>query len=465
MLDPALRTKRFLGLDALAKALRVLVIATPLALSSCVSSESLTRTNAGATPLPSAYDFGVGASDTPAGIYPGTGSDNCCLVGPSATLSLARPKSATTLNIVLYRPVLPAHPKLATTMLVSFNGRDTAAVVLEPGPAAVSIPLPKATQGKPELDVGLLFPKPFVPKDEGMGTDTRHLSIVLSKVTLTDESPPDLYDFSLGMTTGVPSGIYADASPATCCFTGPNATLRLVRPRAATNLNISLYQPRLPKHPSQEAEMIVSFDGNNSQDIAHLGPGFHLVSLTLPKTDSKDPVIAIGLRFPKSFVPLDEGMGQDTRHIGVVLRKVTFSDESPPRAFDFTRGMPSGVPLGMYADASASMCCFAGPSATFHFAPPQKAMKLKITFYQPALPAHPHQEGTMIVSFNGGDRATVDHIKPGYHVVSLPLPKTVASKTPLSVVFDFPKPFVPQREGMGSDIRRLSIVIRKVELQ
>jgi hypothetical protein len=286
----------------------------------------------------------------------------------------------------------------------------------------------------------------------------------LGRSSATATAPPSAYDFTLG-SLDAPPGVYPDAAPSLCCFVGPSAAILLTRPANATTVNITFYQPVLPAHPAYQGTMIVSFGGHHPTSVAHLTSGLHTVSLPLPKEAMPKPTLEIGLRFPKAFVPANERMGTDTRRLSIVLRKINLTNESPPSAYDFTKGMLSGVPTGMFGDPSPTTCCFVGPEATLRLTRPPEAKTLVLTFYQPSLPAHPKRESSMIVTLNGEGSTTVSHLKSGYHVVSLSLPEHVRSAPILTVGLSFPNSFVPSQEKMGADTRHLSIVLRKAELR
>lgn len=275
---------------------------------------------------------------------------------------------------------------------------------------------------------------------------------------------PTAYDFTQNV-THAPVGVYADPGSKLCCFVGPSATIPLAIPSGSTNLNIAFYQLERKAHPSAEGTMVVRFDGKDPVTFAHLVPGFHTVSIPIPKGALNKHTMDLDLTFPTAFVPKDEGMGGDTRLLSVVLRTVEFTNETPPNRYEFDAGMASGVPDGVFADGSPATCCFVGASATLPFSPPASATKLNIAFYEPALPAHPNHEGTMIVSFDGRPAATIPNLNAGYHLVTVPLPAHDQGTRPLTVGLRFLNTFVPSEEKLGKDTRVISIVLRKVYFQ
>lgn len=305
---------------------RCLVLLSTLALGSCVHYAAMKRDrpqkNVSGVP-PASYDFTLGATDAPQGLYSDASGATCCFAGPVAKLPLSLAPGSTNVIITFYAPTLPKHPGRRSSMVVTFNARDP--VVLHgiaAGLHSVNLALPEAARQRPRLDLALSFPDTFVPVAEGMGADNRHLSVVLRTVSLKDEAPPLSYRFDDGMAEDAPAGMFADARPAMCCFVGSAVTLPLTLPPHTSAILVTFYEPSLPSQPSRETRMIVTFNAKDPFLVSHLRAGLHTVSVPLPASAPQHGNVLVGLSFPDTFVPREVGMGADSRRLSVVLRRV-----------------------------------------------------------------------------------------------------------------------------------------------
>jgi hypothetical protein len=152
-------------------------------LSGCYTGPSSTEpghvaTTGSATSYPPGVLSGPDAQREIVGIYPDPVS--CCWVGPDVRFRVHAAAGAKTLSLRLYEPNVR---NLATSgqqvSLLDAGGRVVSSAPVGPGIHVVTLRIPPGAASAGELPVRLRMSASVVPRDQGVNSDPRHLSVIL----------------------------------------------------------------------------------------------------------------------------------------------------------------------------------------------------------------------------------------------------------------------------------------------
>lgn len=124
-------------------------------------------------------DYAAGAR---AGVYSSDSPKTCCFLAGNAQVTLDNPSGAQLAVFTFYVPTV-APLKNGATVRVRFDGKPAGAPArLSPGMQDVSFTIPPALRSRSRLTAALNVSVSWVPKDIGLNADTRHLSVMLTRI-------------------------------------------------------------------------------------------------------------------------------------------------------------------------------------------------------------------------------------------------------------------------------------------
>jgi hypothetical protein len=160
-----------------------LVAAGTLSLSGCYNGPSSTEpghvaTGGSETGYPPGVLSGADAQREIVGIYPDHAS--CCWIGPDVRFRVQAAAGAKTLSLRLYEPNIK---ELTTSgqqvSLLDAGGRVFSSAPVAGGIHVVTLRIPPGAASAGELPVRLRMAVSIVPRDVGMNSDPRRLSVIL----------------------------------------------------------------------------------------------------------------------------------------------------------------------------------------------------------------------------------------------------------------------------------------------
>jgi hypothetical protein len=162
-----------------------LIASGTLSLSGCYNGPASTEpgrvaTAGSATVYPAGVLSAAGAQREIAGIYPAPDAASCCWTGPDVRFRVRAAAGAKTLSLRLYEPNVG---NLATSRqqvsLLDAGGRVFSSAPMAGGIQTITLRIPPGAAFAGELPVRLRMSASIVPRDIGLNSDPRHLSLVL----------------------------------------------------------------------------------------------------------------------------------------------------------------------------------------------------------------------------------------------------------------------------------------------
>lgn len=115
---------------------------------------------------------------------------------------------------------------------------------------------------------------------------------------------------------------------------------------------------------------------------------------------------------------------------------------------------------GLYTNPGRN-CCFVGPRAHLILKKPAGALIVRFSFYVPNVP--PYATGESVTVSAAGRRATGANVSGKWITVTLHLPERYRNETGVPVTIIASKSMTPQKLGLNSDTRNLSVVLVSVD--
>jgi hypothetical protein len=162
------------------------------ALAACYGGDD--SSDARATPAAEAvteiYPVGVvvarDAKSTIRGIYAAAGSgdaQSCCWVGPDARFRVYADPDVKSIQLTVYEPAIGNLAASQKVTLLDGKGKPFSSHRVVPGLQTFSLAVPRSVVNYGAVAVRLHMSNAIVPKDIGMNTDPRKLSIILRAVS------------------------------------------------------------------------------------------------------------------------------------------------------------------------------------------------------------------------------------------------------------------------------------------
>ena len=120
-------------------------------------------------------------------------------------------------------------------------------------------------------------------------------------------------------------GLYPSNVPndRLCCWIAPSANVKTREPKAAGVLILTVFVPEYPFFDDGSQGLRVILGGHTTK-VAGLAPGVHRIEITLLPGARPAGTVTIGLRTDRTFVPANEHIDADTRHLGLYLLGIAF---------------------------------------------------------------------------------------------------------------------------------------------
>ena len=117
------------------------------------------------------------------GIYPADTAKDCCFLAGQAHMTLDNPQGAQRAVFSFYVPAVKPLTERPESVSVAFDGVSSGAPApLTTGAQDVLVNIPASVRDRAHLTATLTMSYAWVPKDVGLNGDTRHLSVILTKV-------------------------------------------------------------------------------------------------------------------------------------------------------------------------------------------------------------------------------------------------------------------------------------------
>ena len=133
--------------------------------------------------------------------------------------------------------------------------------------------------------------------------------------------PPGIKEFkSPGAASN--AGLYTSSSVRACCFIKQRAVLTLEKPPGAQVATLYFFVPNLL--PYRSGQSVTVSIGGRSATSSSVGGKQIVISITLPPRfvpESEVPVVIVAA---KSVNPAKLGVGDDTRELSVLLKRVEY---------------------------------------------------------------------------------------------------------------------------------------------
>ncbi|MHB8147088.1 MAG: O-antigen ligase family protein [Vulcanimicrobiaceae bacterium] len=139
------------------------------------------------------YPLGLTSATVLDGIAPGSDPGSCCWMGARAAFRLRAPHGADTIIVKVFIPPY-AVGSARESFLVSIAGKAAQErCCYGPGSHELAFTIGKAT-GPRELRVSMRMSHTFVPRAIGIGSDSRHLSVLLRQVEFENITTGEIYE-------------------------------------------------------------------------------------------------------------------------------------------------------------------------------------------------------------------------------------------------------------------------------
>jgi hypothetical protein len=264
-----------------------------------------------------------GISAPYSGIYPSR-PNGCCFLAARASFSIALPPGASGLRFAVYAPKFARLAPQRLTILIDGTTARRSPVLTEGQLTWIDATLPAGSRGRGAVNVAIVPSSSFVPKNLGISTDTRTVSVVLIRVETTG---------SAGASAGMqlPEGVVPAAADAArgiypgsagqCCFLGASAAFLARVAPAAHTLRFVVYTPDFAGDGQQ---LTITVAGRVTRRSGILRKGMlTAIEVPLPATSRGRSAVPVVIAPRFSFVPQALGVSTDTRRISVVLLRVT----------------------------------------------------------------------------------------------------------------------------------------------
>jgi O-antigen ligase len=147
----------------------------------------VTFTSRNAAAQQNVYPTGLnGPSDVVSGIYPGTDRGNCCWLGTQGALRITVPNGADTLLVTVFVPDYAARRNGQSLSLQVDHAAPQERCCFGAGQHEFAFRLPPSARGSHVIIARLFAGSTFVPKDIGLGGDTRRLSLLIRSIGFFD---------------------------------------------------------------------------------------------------------------------------------------------------------------------------------------------------------------------------------------------------------------------------------------
>ena len=192
--------------------------------------------------------------------------------------------------------------------------------------------IPRDLVQSPNLNISFSFPDSVVPKEIGTGSDTRQLSIALSKVTIDQRQTTD-YLFGRELSFGglgnagpfIGRGWSIDSAHS-WSSNGDRARLHFqIVPPSQDLVLEAHYVPYV--YPPQVPRQRIRVMANGVQVAEWLAneKRRYISQAVIPRDVLQSPNLTLSFYFPDNVAPEEIGTGAETRWLGIALLKATLS--------------------------------------------------------------------------------------------------------------------------------------------